>query len=188
MVALQNLVLLGLPVAIAGAAIKARAPGTPFALYAYGTGIGGAPVFTSGYKAYIGNASLLQNTEAADVEFTATSTEELVGSPNTTANDANPTWSNLTLLVPATTSDSHEVSFTNSTPGSGMSASGFTFYGEVLLHKGSDGSLKSLWYATPLSQDGVWSLEWNSTGDDTSGQIPLTLSATAPAHANGKSD
>lgn len=110
-----------------------------------------------------------------------------MGSPNTTSNEPTPTWSNLTLLVPETTSDSHEVGFTNSTPGSGMSANGFTFYGEVLLHKGNDGKLKSLWYAVPLDQDGIWSLEWNSTGDDTTGQIPLTLSATAPAHGNGKS-
>lgn len=48
MVALQNLILLGLPVAIAGAALEQRAPKSPFGLYAYGDGIGGAPVFTSG--------------------------------------------------------------------------------------------------------------------------------------------
>lgn len=48
MVAFQNLLLLGLPVAIAGAALEQRAPKSPFGLYAYGDGIGGAPVFTSG--------------------------------------------------------------------------------------------------------------------------------------------
>ncbi|KAI4862340.1 hypothetical protein F4820DRAFT_430871 [Hypoxylon rubiginosum] len=186
MVAFQNLLLLGLPVAIAGAALEQRAPKSPFGLYAYGDGIGGAPVFTSGRKAYIGNSSLLEDIEAAPVEFMTTSDEELVGSPNTTANSGSPTWSNVTLLVPDTSSDSHQVGFTNSTPGSGMSANGFVFYGEFLLHKSSDGNLKSLWYAVPLEQDGIWSLEWNSTGDDTSGQILLTLKATAPSHGKDK--
>ncbi|KAI1771422.1 hypothetical protein F4818DRAFT_445113 [Hypoxylon cercidicola] len=186
MVALQNFILLGLPVAIFGAVIEQRAPKSPFGLFAYGDGIGGAPVFTSGRRAYIGNASLLEDTEAAPVVFNTTSNEELVGSPNTTASEGSPTWSNLTLLVPDTTSPSHQVGFTNSTPGNGMSASGFVFYGEFLLKKARDGNLKSLWYAVPMEKEGIWSLEWNSTGDN--GETLLTLKATAPSHGKDKEE
>lgn len=45
---LQSLIL-GIPVAIAGSPILVeRAPTAPFGLFAYGDGIGGAPVFTDG--------------------------------------------------------------------------------------------------------------------------------------------
>lgn len=49
--ALQSLLLLGLPVAIVGSpALLPRAPTGPFTLYAYGEGIGGVPLFTSGSR------------------------------------------------------------------------------------------------------------------------------------------
>lgn len=84
-------------------------------------------------------------------------------------------------MVPDTTSSTHNVGFTNSTPGSGMSATGFTFYGHVLLHQNDDGTLKSLFYAVPSDTEGIWSLDWNSTDDDTEGKVLLTVKATAPS-------
>ncbi|KAI0165231.1 hypothetical protein GGR52DRAFT_585249 [Hypoxylon sp. FL1284] len=186
MVALQNFVLLGLPAVIAGAALERRAPKEPFGLYAYGDGIGGAPIFTSGSQAYIGNATLLEDIEAAPVTFKATVNEELVGSPNTTANAGAPTWSNLTLLIPETTSESHVVEFTNVAPGTGMSTNGFVFYGDFLFHQSNEGKVESLWYAVPLEKDGIWSLEWNPTGGEADGQILLTLKVTAPSKGNAK--
>ncbi|KAH9995009.1 hypothetical protein F4779DRAFT_200642 [Xylariaceae sp. FL0662B] len=182
MVALQSLLLLGLPVVTAGSpAVQKRAPTAPFALYAYGDGIGGAPVFTSGDSAYMGNSSRLGDSEAAPVQFTTGTDDTLRGSPNTTDDTSAPTWSNLTFQIPGPTSSSHQVGFTNSTPGSDMSDSGFVFYGQFLLHNNTDGSLESLWYALPSDYDGVWALNWNSTGDDTEGKVMLTLKATAPS-------
>ncbi|KAI1407057.1 hypothetical protein F5Y13DRAFT_183688 [Hypoxylon sp. FL1857] len=180
--ALQSLLLLGLPMVIVGSPVlEKRTPSSPFGLYAYGDGIGGAPVFTTGDGAFIGTASRVDDTEAAPVQFEVGTDESLLGNPNTTASDSSPTWSNLTFYVPDTTTSSHQVEFTNSTSDINRSISGFVFYGQFLLHKNTKGDLQTLWYALPTDTDGVWSLNWNSTGDDTEGQVVVTLKATAPS-------
>ncbi|KAI2615807.1 hypothetical protein GGS26DRAFT_579008 [Hypomontagnella submonticulosa] len=174
--------ILSLPIALAGSlAIVERAPTTPFGLYAYGDGIGGAPVFTTGHGAYIGKASRVDDTEAAPVEFNLGTDNSLLANPNATSGESTPTWSNLTFMVPDTTSSSHEVEFTNSTTTNERSTSGFIFYDQFLLHRNLDGSLKSLWYAVPSETEGVWYLRWNSTGDETNGQVLVSLKATAPS-------
>ncbi|KAI0120796.1 hypothetical protein F4776DRAFT_665424 [Hypoxylon sp. NC0597] len=180
--ALQSLLLLGLPMAIVGSpVIVKRAPTSPFGLYAYGDGIGGSPVFTTGDGAFIGNASQVDSTEAATVQFEVGTDDTLLGNPNTTATDSTPTWSNLTFNVPDATNSSHQVEFTNSTSVNDKSVTGFVFYGQFLLHKATDGDLKTLWYVLPTDTDGVWSLNWNSTGDESEGQVIVTLKATAPS-------
>ncbi|KAI1644623.1 uncharacterized protein F4817DRAFT_207461 [Daldinia loculata] len=182
---LQSLIL-GIPVAIAGSPILVeRAPTAPFGLFAYGDGIGGAPVFTDGEGAYVGGATHLNDSEAAQVQFISGTDNSLLANPNTTAGNA-PTWSNLTLMVPDTTSSSHQVGFANSTTSSDRSGSGFVFYGDFLLHKNTDGDLKALWYAVPSDQDGIWSLNWNSTDDDTEGIVLVTLKATPPSREMDK--
>lgn len=110
----------------------------------------------------------------------------LLGSPNAT--DTSPTWSNLTFNVPDTTASGHQVSFSNSTNSTtGRSSSGFLFYGQYLFHQSTGGDLKSEWYALPSGQDGVWSLNWNSTGDDTDGKVIVTLRAIAPSSGSDTS-
>ncbi|KAI1211176.1 uncharacterized protein F4807DRAFT_419281 [Annulohypoxylon truncatum] len=181
MPALKSLFLIGLPMAFAASpALMRRGPTTNFSLYAYGDGIGGAQVFTTGQGAFVGSASASNSTQAAPVLFDVGTDNSLLGSPNTT--DTTPTWSNLTFNVPDTITAGHQVSFSNSsTNSSGRSASGFIFYGQYLFHQASSGDLKSMWYALPSGQDGIWTLNWNSTGDTTEGQVIVTLRAVAPS-------
>ncbi|KAI1134257.1 hypothetical protein F5Y05DRAFT_422815 [Hypoxylon sp. FL0543] len=180
--ALQSFLFLGLPMVIVGSPVmEKRTPSSPFGLYAYGDGIGGAPVFTTGDGAFIGKASQVDNTEAAPALFQVSSDDSLLANPNTTASDSSPTWSNLTFFVPDNTTSSHQVEFTNSTSDINRSISGFVFYGQFLLHKNTQGDLQTLWYAIPTDKEDVWSLNWNSTGDDTEGQVVVTLKATAPS-------
>ncbi|KAI8964488.1 hypothetical protein F5Y11DRAFT_315828 [Daldinia sp. FL1419] len=182
---LQSL-MLGIPALVAGSPVLAeRSPIAPFGLFAYGDGIGGAPVFTDGEGAYIGRATRLDDSEAAQVEFIAGTDNSLLGNPNATAGHV-PTWSNLTFIVPDTTSSTHQVGFTNSTSTGNRSVYGFVFYGEFLLHKDLSGDLESLWYAVPSDQDGVWVLNWNSTDDDTEGKVLVTLKATPPSRGMDK--
>ncbi|KAI2607871.1 hypothetical protein GGR54DRAFT_643951 [Hypoxylon sp. NC1633] len=182
MVALQNLIPFAFPVVFAASTdVFRRAPKSPFGLYGYGRGIGGAPVFTSGDRAYIGDASRLNDAEAAPVLFAVSTDNSLLGNPNTTATQNSPSWSNLSFDVPEATSADHEVSFSNSSSTNDRSSSGFIFYGDFCLHKSTDGSLKSLWYALPTKYAGVWYLDWNSTDDNTEGQVMLTLKATPPS-------
>ncbi|KAI5868402.1 hypothetical protein GGS23DRAFT_28085 [Durotheca rogersii] len=184
MFALQSLFFLAFPALIAGTpvstALAARALPGNFVLFAYGEGIGGVPIFTSGGQAFLGNSSKVDDAEAAPVEFSSGTGESLVGSPNATAPEKTPTWSNLTLVIPKPEATLHQVEFTNSTPGDNVSASGFVFYGYFLLHK-TDTSLNSMWYAIPSEHEDVWSLGWNSTGEETEGTVLLTLKATEPS-------
>ncbi|KAI1100368.1 hypothetical protein F4804DRAFT_47697 [Jackrogersella minutella] len=190
MPALQSLLLLGLPMVIAASpALMQRAPTSPFALYAYGDGIGGAPLFTTGDGAFIGTTTQVNSTQAAPVVFEVGTDNALLGNPNTTASDTTPTWSNLTFNVPDTTTAGHQVAFSNSSNSTtGRSGSGFVFYGSFLFHKNTEGGLKSMWYALPSDTDGVWSLNWNSTGDDTTGQVLITLKTTAPSTPDTDTD
>ncbi|KAI1653265.1 hypothetical protein F4813DRAFT_375254 [Daldinia decipiens] len=182
---LQSLIL-GIPVVVAGSPMLIeRSPTSPFALFAYGDGIGGAPVFTDGESAYIGRATRLNDSEAAQVQFIGGTDNSLLASPNTTAGNA-PTWSNLTFMVPDMTSSSHQVGFANSTISGGGSASEFVFYGDFLLHKNTDGDINGLWYAVPSDEDRIWTLNWNSTDDDTEEKVLVTLKATPPSRTMDK--
>ncbi|KAF3068424.1 putative cytochrome p450 protein [Daldinia childiae] len=184
---LQSL-MLGIPMALAGSPIIVqRAPTAPFGLFAYGDGIGGAPVFTDGENAFIGRATRSNDSEAAQIQFISGTDNSLLASPNTTTGNA-PTWSNLTFMVPDTTSSSHQVGFTNSTTSTDRSGSGFVFYGDFLLHKNTDGDLKALWYAVPSDEDRIWTLNWNSTDDDTEGKVVVTLKATPPSRPTDKNN
>ncbi|KAL7627708.1 hypothetical protein AAE478_001902 [Parahypoxylon ruwenzoriense] len=186
MLALQSLIFLGFPIVIAGSpTLVERAPTGTFGLFAYGDGIGGVSVFTAGDRAFLGNATEVGDDEAAPVEFELGTDNALLGSPNSTSTSNAPSWSNLTFVVPAADSSSHDVEFTSSTPGTNVSASGFTFYGQFLFHKKNDGNLESMWYALPSEQEGVWTLGWNTTGDDTEGKVLLSLRAVAPSKTTG---
>ncbi|KAI1249105.1 hypothetical protein MGN70_008714 [Eutypa lata] len=181
MVAFSSLALLWAPLAIAATPppliVRGSLPDS-FGLYAYGTGIGGAPVFYSDGLAYLGDPREIGGTVSDFVLFKA-SDESLVGNQNATS--GTPSWSNVTFYVPTTSASSHQTGFiTNSTASSNVSTSGFTFYGGVCMHT-DDGALTTLWYAAPTDTDGVWTLNWNSTDDTTDGQVIVSLKTKAPS-------
>jgi hypothetical protein len=101
-------------------------------------------------------------------------------SPNTTTADNQPAWGNLSLTIPAPSSPPGAVQLEDPRkPSTGRSNTGFTFYGTVAFHTAADGSFESFWLAKPDS-DGLWSLQWNETGDVDSG-LPVTLKSTPPS-------
>ncbi|KAH0431451.1 hypothetical protein CcaCcLH18_07067 [Colletotrichum camelliae] len=180
---------------------------SPFQVYAYGTGIGGLAMFSSGggsgtvsfrasfsrvlqyltaCDAYFGDHTKLNDTQAAPVIFTPNDNNTWTGAPNTTAlgnSTTPPTWSNLPFSIPSETSSSHEVGFSNSSA-TDRQTSGFTFYGSfIFVDSTSGGGMESLWYATPSSVDGIYTLKWNQTGDDSANKITLTLKKTPPSTA-----
>ncbi|EQB44174.1 hypothetical protein CGLO_17114 [Colletotrichum gloeosporioides Cg-14] len=159
---------------------------SPFQVYAYGTGIGGLAMFSSGGDAYFGDHTKLNDTQAAPVIFTPNDNNTWTGAPNTTAignSTTPPTWSNLPFSIPSETSGSHDVGFSNSSS-TDRQTSGFTFYGTfIFVDSTSGGGMESLWYATPSSVDGIYNLKWNQTGDDSANKITLTLKKTPPSNA-----
>ncbi|KAF4981515.1 hypothetical protein FZEAL_2700 [Fusarium zealandicum] len=155
---------------------------TPFALYAYGSGIGGLPMFSSGSDVFLGDFSDANDPEAAPVTLTP-GDEMWAGNPNTTgdASGQKPTWSDRTFAVPGPSSSSHNVMLVNGTADSHDIVTTFVFYGTFVLVD-QDGKLTSLWYGVP-SSNGIYSLGWNASSDDASAnRIPLTLKRTPPSN------
>ncbi|GKT95338.1 cytochrome P450 protein [Colletotrichum tofieldiae] len=94
-------------------------------------------------------------------------------------------WSNLTFSVPAEGTSDHDVGFVSSnSTSSDRQTSGFMFYGTFIFVESSSGAMESLWYATPSSIDGIYSLKWNETGDSSTDKIILTLKKTPPSNAS----
>ncbi|KAF4500207.1 hypothetical protein FAGAP_3597 [Fusarium agapanthi] len=155
----------------------------PFSLYAYGTGVGGLPIFSSGSEVFVGNFSKVDSSEAAPIQFT-TGDDAWYASPNTTgyAKGREPSWSNLTFAVPGPSSSSHSVKLINSTADADGYVSDLMFYGTFVMVK-EDGQMASLWYATPSKIDGVYVIGWNASdaGHDDD-KVTITMKRTPPSN------
>ncbi|KAH7019848.1 hypothetical protein EDB80DRAFT_701666 [Ilyonectria destructans] len=172
----------------AQAAVWPRSTSDPFQIYAFGDGIGGLPLICSGKSAYIGDYSLLNDTEAAPVLFTSGSNGVWVGAPNTTgfADSSDlPTWSDLSFYVPKSSSSSHAVGLVDISAGKNATlvTSGFDFYGTLAYLTGASGQMVTLWYAVPSDTEGLYSLRWNTTGESVDGAVLLTLKSSPPSNA-----
>jgi hypothetical protein len=103
-------------------------------------------------------------------------------SPNTTAlaDNAQPTWSNLTFAIPSTAAPSHDVQLVSATrkETSNLVTDGFSFYGAIAFAS-MNGGLVSLWQGIPSDIKGVYSLKWNDT-EEANSAIIFTLKATKP--------
>ncbi|KAM0425397.1 hypothetical protein ACHAPT_009454 [Fusarium lateritium] len=158
----------------------------PFSLYAYGSGIGGLLMFSTGSEVFVGNFSHLGDPEAAPIIFTPRG-DTWSGSPNKTghANERSPSWSNLTFAVPGPSSSSYSVTLVNGTTDASKFVTSFDFYGSWVMVN-EDGEYESLWYSTPSGTDGVYSLGWNASSDDMSDEILITLKKTPPSNPADK--
>ncbi|KAF5711740.1 hypothetical protein FGLOB1_4842 [Fusarium globosum] len=155
----------------------------PFSLFAYGTGVGGLPIFSSGDEIFVGNFSKVDDDEAAPILFTI-GDDAWYASPNTTgyAKGRDPSWSNLTFAVPGPSSSSHSVKLINST----TDADGYVFdlmtYGTFVMVE-ENGQMTSLWYAAPSEIDGVYVIGWNaSDAGQSDDKVAITLKKTPPSN------
>ncbi|KAI1047157.1 hypothetical protein LB505_010081 [Fusarium chuoi] len=159
----------------------------PFSLYAYGTGVGGLPIFSSGDEIFVGNFSKVDDDEAAPILFTV-GDDAWYASPNTTgyAKGRDPSWSNLTFAVPGPSSSSHSVKLINST----ADTDGYVFdlmtYGTFVMVE-ENGQMTSLWYATPSEIDGVYVIGWNaSDAGQSDDKVAITLKKTPPSNPSAR--
>ncbi|KAJ4236812.1 hypothetical protein NW757_013352 [Fusarium falciforme] len=173
--------LLSLTAASPVACANAATPDGPFQLYAYGEDVGGLVLFSDGEHVYAGEHSLLDDVQAAPI-ILVSHDGQWSCSPNTTAlaDDAQPTWSNLTFAIPSTAAPSHDVQLVNDTSNgtSNLITDGFSFYGAIAFAS-MDGGLVSLWQGIPSDVKGVYSLKWNDT-EEANSAIIFTLKATKP--------
>ncbi|KAK9419338.1 hypothetical protein SUNI508_01315 [Seiridium unicorne] len=157
-------------------------PATGFELYAYGEGFGGLSVFNWNGLAYLGNASLANDTEAAQVLFerSSTSTTSMVGSPVVGPGQPPPSWSNVTYFLPSDTASSRQTGFVDSSVSTEDTTAGFVFYGNTAAWEDSTGALQTKWYATPYGSTNIWNLNWDSTNDDSDDKVLVTLRTVTP--------
>ncbi|KAI0127256.1 hypothetical protein BJ170DRAFT_683101 [Xylariales sp. AK1849] len=186
---LTGLVLSMLPLAVLGApqdgSVPHPGPGVPnnqFELYAYGEGFGGLSVFNWGGLAYLGNVSLANDSEAANVVFTRSSvdTTTMVGNPEVTQGGARPSWSNATYFIPSDTT-THQTGFVEGVAATDQVTTGFVFYGNTAAWENTDGQLQTEWYALPYGDTDLWTLNWNSDGDETEDQVLVSLRSATPS-------
>lgn len=85
-------------------------------------------------------------------------------------------FTNVTYYVPNPSGPTGFV--TSNTTATDIITSGFTFYGTLAMLK-LDSKLYTLWYAVPTGIDGVWSVGWNATSDQTDAEL-LTVKAVNP--------
>ncbi|RSL74077.1 hypothetical protein CEP53_000449 [Fusarium sp. AF-6] len=177
-----EILLLSLAAASPVACADTATPDGQFQLYAYGEGVGGLVLFSDGDLVYAGEPSLLDSDQAAPI-IAVSNDGQWSCSPNTTAlaNDAQPTWSNLTFAIPSAAATSHDVQLVNTTRNgtSNLITDGFSFYGAIAFAS-IDGGLVSLWQGIPSDVEGVYSLKWNDT-EEGNGAVIFTVKATKPS-------
>ncbi|KAH8648703.1 hypothetical protein BX600DRAFT_518062 [Xylariales sp. PMI_506] len=166
-------------------------PGVPsnqFELYAYGEGFGGLPVFYWNGLAYLGNASLANDTEAATVIFSRSSSDSttMVGSPiiQPGQGSPSPSWSNVTYYIPADGSATHQTGFNSADTSDGSDSiitDGFVFYGGTAAWEADNGQLETMWYAVPFEDTEIWMLNWDQAGDAADDKVGVSLRTVMPS-------
>ncbi|KAI1847861.1 hypothetical protein JX265_013903 [Neoarthrinium moseri] len=182
---LSSIFALGLLPLAAQAVPTPDAPGVPsssFQLYAYGEGFGGLSVFYWNGLAYLGDASLANDTEAAAVLCKSSSdSTSMVGIPVTTPGQATPSWSGVTYYIPSDTATTHQTGFVSGEATTEDLTTGFVFYGNTAAWATSSGKLQTKWFATPYENTNIWLLNWNPSTDSSDNKVQVTLRSVTPS-------
>ncbi|KAF9690657.1 hypothetical protein EKO04_011345 [Ascochyta lentis] len=159
---------------------KKQSVPSKFALYGYGNGFGGFPLFYADGYAYIGEAAKSNSSDAATVTFSLGVDDVWLGNPNTTLTNATAaSWANVTFYVPDNTTSDKRVGFLSSDESiDGAIETGFYFYGSTAVLIGESGTLESSFFALQVGER-VHRLYWNDTS---LGQVPVVLRSMAPSN------
>ncbi|KAJ5674191.1 hypothetical protein N7462_009630 [Penicillium macrosclerotiorum] len=155
-----------------------------FGLYAYGDTIGGLQIFYADVgKAFAGDPSNSTSSNAVPIVFersSDSSSSEWIANPNGTAK-ASAGWSNEMLYIPSSSSSSHQMGFTAKAL-SNETTTGFIFYGQWVMVESDSGDISSSFYVQKAGEEqGVYSLLWDASDDDTA--LPISLRSAAPSNA-----
>ncbi|KAL4924158.1 uncharacterized protein BDV17DRAFT_295689 [Aspergillus undulatus] len=147
-----------------------------FNLYAYGTDIGGLPLYYADGNAVVGNGAISAVTNAV-VSFT-NNNGRLVGNPNTTESPS--AFTNALLYVPGSLSSSHKVGFTtDETSTVDQVTDRFLWYGSTLLIENDTGQYTSQFYVRKSdAESGQYELLWGVSGTQ---YISVSLRSVAPS-------
>uniref|UniRef100_A0A8H7KD74 Uncharacterized protein n=1 Tax=Bionectria ochroleuca TaxID=29856 RepID=A0A8H7KD74_BIOOC len=135
------------------------------------------PLFSDGRAAYLGDYSLLNNTDAAPVilQRGGSAVSHWSAAPGAT-NGVRPSWTGVRIAVPSSGSTEHDVVFVD--PASDLSnlLDDFALYNpQIFVQNPESSQLEDWWFAQPHEVDGVWKLLWWPNGDDTDGKTRIQL-------------
>ncbi|CAG9947127.1 unnamed protein product [Clonostachys rosea f. rosea IK726] len=122
-------------------------------------------LFSDGKTLYLGDYTLLGNSEAAPVDFDESVATAWVATPVAT-DDTTPTWSGLYLAVPSSTDVGYSAVLLDPSADLSNYWHEFYVYNPIILVQTDSVGLQDYWYAVKSGIDGVWKLEWQNSGDD----------------------
>ncbi|CAI6089449.1 unnamed protein product [Clonostachys chloroleuca] len=127
--------------------------------------------------AYLGDYSLLNNTDAAPVilQRGGSAVSHWSAAPGAT-NGVRPSWTGVRIAVPSSGSTEHDVVFVD--PASDLSnlVDDFALYNpQIFVQNPESSQLEDWWFAQPHEVDGVWKLLWWPNGDDADGKTRIQL-------------
>ncbi|KAK7216605.1 hypothetical protein V2G26_004608 [Clonostachys chloroleuca] len=122
-------------------------------------------LFSDGKTLYLGDYTLLSNSEAAPVDLDDSVATAWVATPVATG-DTTPTWSGLYLAVPSSTDVGYSAVLLDPSDDLSNYWHEFYVYNPIILVQTDSVGLQDYWYAVKSGIDGVWKLEWQSSGDD----------------------
>ncbi|ESZ91802.1 hypothetical protein SBOR_7818 [Sclerotinia borealis F-4128] len=163
----------------ASAAVIEKRATSSFHLYAYGTGIGGLPIYYSDGNAFVGNKIPSGSTVNTNITFAPSSSSEWIITP-TTANVTLTNSKSSALFINPSSKALTNVGFTAS-DSSTVATRGFLAFGNWAMWKSPDTSqISSSFYATPVS-DGIWQLKWNADEMDDGSSVGVAIRKMAPS-------
>ncbi|GIZ38369.1 hypothetical protein CKM354_000178700 [Cercospora kikuchii] len=164
--------LAGLALSVVGAL------GSDSALWAYGVGIHGMPLFYSDGFAYLGHEAPADAQVSTNVSFTVSDDGSFTANPvNSTVTD----WTSPKLTIDNNPGALSPVSFTSG-DNSSLTTSGFDLWGTLLIWVSSEGAVDIKWYAEPVdAYNRTWALKWNVDNTIGNQSIPIALKTLPPS-------
>ncbi|KAF7856336.1 hypothetical protein EAF04_009864 [Stromatinia cepivora] len=162
----------------ASAAVIGKRTDSSFHLYAYGTGIGGLPVYYSDGNAFVGSKFPSGSNVNTNIIFAPSSSNEWVITPT-----SNITLTNTTspaLFIDPSATGLTNVGFTGPASSNGTTKGFISFGNWAMWENPSTSKIASNFYATPVS-DGIWQLKWNAEEIDDGSSVSVAVRKVAPS-------
>ncbi|WPA98206.1 uncharacterized protein RHO25_002818 [Cercospora beticola] len=149
------------------------------ALWGYGFGIHGMPLFYSDGFAYLGHEAPANALVSTNISLVTIS-----GGGSFTAKPVNSTlsdWTSPKLSIDNNPGALSPVSF-SSGENSSLTTSGFDLWGTLLIWVSNEGAVDIKWYAEPVdAYNRTWALKWNVDNIVGNQAIPIALKTLPPS-------
>ncbi|PPJ59302.1 hypothetical protein CBER1_04227 [Cercospora berteroae] len=148
------------------------------ALWGYGFGIHGMPLYYSDGFAYLGHEAPANSLVSTNVSFAISDDGSFTANPvNSTLSD----WTSPKLSIDNNPGAWSPVSFSSGENAS-LTTSGFDLWGTLLVWVSNEGAVDIKWYAEPVdAYNRTWALKWNVDNTVGNHATPIALKTLPPS-------